>query len=75
MLMSEYEKVESTNTLKKISFYIILIFCAVFFQQSYARTHQYGIEQPVGLLGIGEHYFRHPESFVGLHFHYPVSQR
>jgi len=45
----------------------------IVFQQYYARTHQYGIEQPVGL-GIFEYWFRHPESLVGLRFQYPVSR-
>jgi hypothetical protein len=30
------------------------------FQQSYAKSHNSGIEQPVGWFGIAEYYFRHP---------------
>jgi hypothetical protein len=33
----------------------------VLFQQSYARSHESGIEQLVGLFGVAEMLFRHPE--------------
>jgi hypothetical protein len=32
----------------------------VAFQQSYAKAHESGIEQPVGFAGLAEYYFRHP---------------
>ena len=35
-------------------------------QQWYARTHNYGIEQPVGLFGLAEYFFRHPEKLICL---------
>lgn len=72
MLLNEYEKFESANALKKLSGYVLLTVAIVFVQQSYARTHQYSIEQPVGIFGMAEYYFRHPEIFVGLHFEYPI---
>jgi hypothetical protein len=36
------------------------IISLVVFQQSYAKSHTYGIEQPVGWFGIAEYWFRHP---------------
>lgn len=35
-------------------------------QQWYARTHHYGIEQPVGLFGLAEYFLRHPEKLICL---------
>lgn len=72
MLLNEYEMYESVNALKKLCWYILLACSVVFIQQTYARTHQYSIEQPVGILGLAEYFFRHPEIFVGLRFEYPI---
>jgi hypothetical protein len=45
---------------------VIIVFGAlVAFQQSYAKSHTYGIEQPIGLLGFADYYFRHPEKLLG----------
>ena len=44
---------------------LITLGALVAFQQSYARSHEYGIEQPVGLLGVAEMLFRHPEKLLG----------
>lgn len=73
MLLTPYEKHESVNALKTFLKYSALVSCVIFIQQSYARSHQGAIEQPVGLPGIAEFYFRHPEMFFGLHFQYPIS--
>ena len=43
---------------------LIALVALVVFQQSYARSHQYGIEQPVGLIGVAEYLFRHPEKLL-----------
>lgn len=52
-------------------FYVALALSVlVLFQQTYARSQECGIEQPVGL-GIFEFWFRHPETLVGLRFRYP----
>lgn len=39
---------------------IMALVALIAFQQSYAKSHNYGIEQPVGWFGIAEYYFRHP---------------
>ncbi|MBP9090193.1 hypothetical protein KBI23_04130 [bacterium] len=39
---------------------IVALVSLIAFQQSYAKSHNYGIEQPVGWFGIAEYYFRHP---------------
>jgi hypothetical protein len=61
------------NALKQFLMAFLLTSSVVAFQQSYARSHQSGIEQPVGLLGFAEYFFRHPETFLGLHFSYKVT--
>lgn len=73
MLLTEYQKYESINGLKRFAKVSLLLFCVVFIQQSYARSHQGSIEQPVGILGMIEWLFRHPECLVGMHFDYPVT--
>lgn len=50
----------------------VLIACLIATQQIYARTHEYGVEQPIGFLGIAEWLYRHPESLFGQHFNYPI---
>ena len=40
---------------------LIALVALVVFQQSYARSHESGIEQPVELFGVAEMLFRHPE--------------
>ena len=40
---------------------VIAVVALVVFQQSYARAHEIGVEQPIGLYGIAEYLFRHPE--------------
>jgi len=52
--------------------FVICRLALVIFQQHYARTHQYGIEQPVTPMLVAEYYFRHPEALLGWHFDYPV---
>lgn len=74
MLLNEYEKSESVEALKELCWYALLICSVVFIQQTYARTHQSSIEQPIGLVGFAEYFFRHPETFFGLHFEYPISR-
>ncbi len=60
-----------TEKIVKRFYVVIALAVLVLFQQSYARSQECGVEQPVGLLGIAETYFRHPEHLVGLHFGYP----
>lgn len=43
---------------------LIALGALVAFQQSYARSHESGIEQPIGPLGVAEMLFRHPVSGV-----------
>jgi hypothetical protein len=73
MLFTEYEKYECLNAIKQFLVAILLTSSIVVVQQSYAQSHQGAIEQPVGLVGLADYYFRHPEVFVGLHFDYKVT--
>lgn len=75
MLLTEYEEYELFRAFRQFLIAVLLTSSIVAIQQSYARSHQGAIEQPVGLLGVAEYYFRHPEVFVGLHFSYLVSQQ
>ncbi len=52
---------------------LLWLIVVIIFQQWYARSNQYGIEQPVGL-GMFEYLFRHPETLIGQRFNYPVSK-
>lgn len=61
-----------TETIVKRFYVAFSLALLVLFQQCYARSQECGIEQPIGLLGIAEMYFRHPEALVGQHFHYSV---
>ncbi|GEM_PF-1964254 len=49
----------------------LLIACSIAMQQIYARTHEYGVEQPIGLRGTADWLYRHPEALFGQHFSYP----
>jgi hypothetical protein len=63
--MNHFDDGESSSAVRLIA--VIIAFGAlVAFQQSYARSHNYGIEQPVGYFGIAEYFFRHPEKMLGL---------
>lgn len=45
---------------------LVAVTLLVLFQQSYANSHRYSCEQPVGLLGTADYFFRHPEALVKL---------
>ena len=47
--------------------FVLVIACLaalVVFQQSYAKAHDIGVEQPVGYMGLAEMLFRHPERLL-----------
>lgn len=51
----------STSDAFSLVLALIALVALVVFQQSYARSHECGIEQPIGLFGVAEMIFRHPE--------------
>ncbi|HEY9676566.1 MAG TPA: hypothetical protein V6C76_01090 [Drouetiella sp.] len=74
MLLTDCEKAEVIESAKQTMKVAVFVLVFVFFQQSYARARESAIEQPVGLVGFAEMFFRHPEGLVGLHFDYPVQR-
>lgn len=51
----------------KLLFVMAWLVVSLVVQQWYARTHNYSVEQPIGISGIAEYYFRHPEKLIS-HF-------
>jgi hypothetical protein len=62
-MASERDKSESSGGLILA---VIMLALLVAFQQSYARSHESGVEQPVGYFGVAEYLFRHPERLLRL---------
>jgi len=62
--MSPYN--ETSSEAWKGLLLVVGLVALVVFQQSYAQSHEYGVEQPVGYLGMAEYLFRHPEKLLGL---------
>lgn len=58
----------SVDDIERVCAAILVILGAsllILVQQSYAKAHDIGVEQPVGYLGIAEYFFRHPERLIG----------